>query len=156
MCLEIRGDYGDKWYALLSSQIGVHAVIYKLLSLFFLLSCTIRQRTENNLCSCPTVVQQPVTVQLNTMSETQLAAWSNQQNWHSTAHPWPAVPKHCKSVTMLLPAIYLLLCNDLNAPHTALQDSHIKGQKPSNAYNTVHKSHTCSPVCNNLSSHSGR
>jgi len=40
MCFEIRGDYGDKWYAVLSSQIGVHAMIYKLLSLFFIYSAT--------------------------------------------------------------------------------------------------------------------
>jgi hypothetical protein len=82
MCVEIRGDYGDKWYAVLSSQIGVHAMIYRLLSLFvlFILPRIIRHRTANNLCSCHTVVQQPVTVKLNTMSETQLAASSRKQN----------------------------------------------------------------------------
>jgi len=81
MCVEITGDYGDKWHALFSSQNDVHAVINKLPSLFFfILPRTIRHRTANNLCSCHTVVQQSLTVQLNTMSETQLAASYNKQN----------------------------------------------------------------------------
>ena len=80
VCVEIRGDYGDKLYVLLSLQIGVHAVIYELLSLFFILPHANRHLTANNLCNCHTVVQQPVTVQLNTMPETQLAASSSKRN----------------------------------------------------------------------------
>jgi len=35
-----------------------------------------------------------------------------------------------------------MICTSPPHTHTALHDPHIKGQKPNNAYNTVHKSHT--------------
>ena len=109
----------------------------------FILPRTIRHRTANNLCSCHTVVQQPVTVQLNTMSETQLAASSRKQNWLSTAHLCPAVPKHSVRASRCCIrrsiAYFAMICM---SPLTVLHDPHIKGQNPNNAYNTVHKSHT--------------